>query len=220
MKTTRFFTLYISLFISYLLSAQETTPNVPTQAHYSGTIDNVVIVPSIASRLNELPAPEKMGEAKDKRSLGNTVVIGKDPQTEDDYFVTHKNSQEQSKRVRSTILSFDAYTSSSQPTDPAIAVGPNHVFVVFNTGFSIYDKSGNLLAGPLAPNPSIFPSSGCCDLTASYDVAADRWVITFLGSGAQIAVSDGPDPVNCNWYVYTISAISDYQKLSIWSDGY
>ena len=220
MKTTRFFTLYISLFISYLLSAQETTPNVPTQAHYSGTIDNVVIVPSIASRLNELPAPEKMGEAKDKRSLGNTVVIGKDPQTEDDYFVTHKNSQEQSKRVRSTILSFDAYTSSSQPTDPAIAVGPNHVFVVFNTGFSIYDKSGNLLAGPLNPNPSIFPSSGCCDLTASYDVAADRWVITFLGSGAQIAVSDGPDPVNCNWYVYTISAISDYQKLSIWSDGY
>ena len=106
------------------------------------------------------------------------------------------------------------------PTDPSLAVGPDHVFVVFNTGFIIYDKDGNALTGQISPNPTIFPNGGCCDLTASYDNAADRWVITFLGSGAQIAVSDGPDPVNDGWYTYTIPSVSDYQKLSVWSDGY
>lgn len=204
------------------LSAQEleTIPNEPMQATYSGQVDGVVHVSSIASRMNELTPPITRGEALDKRSQGNTVVVGKDPQTEDDYYVRNRHPKEGSIPTRSTLLAFDAYTSSSQPTDPAMAVGPNHVFTVFNTGFAIYDKSGNLLAGPSAPNPAIFPSSGCCDLTASYDAAADRWVVSFLGSGAQIAVSDGPNPVTCGWYVYTISAISDYQKLSIWSDGY
>ena len=202
------------------LVAQETTPNVPTNANYVGKVDGMIYVPSLASRINELPPPDNRGEAKDKRSLGNTVVIGKDPQTEDDYFVRNRHKDEQSVQVRSTILAFDAYSSSSQPTDPSVAVGPNHVFTVFNTGFAIYDKTGTLLLGPLAPNPAIFPSSGCCDLTVSYDIAADRWVLSFLGSGAQVAVSDGPDPVTAGWYVYNISAISDYQKLSIWSDGY
>ena len=128
---------------------------------------------------------------------------------------------EQSMKMASPpSLVFDAYASGSNPTDPSLAIGPNHVMVVFNTGFTIYDKSGNQLVGQTAPNPAIFPSGGCCDLTVSYDNAADRWVLTFLGSGAQIAVSDGPDPVNDGWYVYTISAINDYQKLSVWSDGY
>ena len=74
--------------------------------------------------------------------------------------------------------------------------------------------------GLVSPNPTIFPSSGCCDLTASYDNDADRWVLTFLGGGVQVAVSDGPDPVNDGWTVYTYSIVNDYQKLSIWRDGY
>ena len=84
----------------------------------------------------------------------------------------------------------------------------------------IYDKEGNALTNQIAPNPTIFPSGGCCDLTVSYDKAADRWVLTFLGGGAQIAVSDGPDPINDGWFTYTIPSVNDYQKLSVWSDGY
>ena len=45
-------------------------------------------------------------------------------------------------------------------------------------------------------------------------------MLTFLGGGAQVAVSDGPDPVNDGWTVYTYSIVNDYQKLSIWRDGY
>ena len=214
---TNFITLLIILF-SFGISAQN---NLETKANYYGTVSSVEYVTSMISRPNDLiPSDNSIKEAKDKRSFSNQFVSGKDPQTEDDYFVRNRNEMEQSIRMAPASLVFDAYASGSQPTDPSLAVGPNHVLVVFNTGFTIYDKSGNQLLGQTAPNPAIFPSGGCCDLTVSYDNAADRWVLTFLGSGAQIAVSDGPNPLTAGWYVYNISSINDYQKLSVWSDGY
>lgn len=173
------------------------------------------------SRPNDLVSSDNsIKEAKDKRSLAPQIVQGKDPQTENDFFVRNKHEMAQSTRMTSADLVFDAYASGSQPTDPSLAVGPNHVMVVFNTGFAIYDKSGNQLLGQTSPNPAIFPSGGCCDLTASYDNAANRWVLSFLGSGAQVAVSDGPNPLTAGWFVYTIPGVQDYQKLSVWSDGY
>ncbi len=48
---------------------------------------------------------------------------------------------EQTLPSRAPSVVFDAYASSAQPTDPSLAIGPNHVFVVYNTGFTIYDKS-------------------------------------------------------------------------------
>ena len=57
-------------------------------------------------------------------------------------------------------------------------------------------------------------------MTVSYDNAADRWVMSFLGGGAQLAISDGPDPVNDGWTVYTYGSVNDYQKVSVWHDGY
>ncbi len=211
------FTIICALSVA-IIFAQE---NVEMQANYFGKVSYMEYVTSLASRSNDLiPSDNSFKEAKDKRSLGNQIVVGKDPQTQDDYFVRNRNEKEQSVQLRAPSLVFDGFASGSQPTDPSLAVGPNHVMVTFNTGFTIYDKSGNQLVGQTAPNPAIFPSGGCCDLTASYDNAADRWVLTFLGSVAQIAVSDGPNPVTAGWYVYTINAINDYQKLSVWSDGY
>ncbi|WP_108804197.1 GEVED domain-containing protein [Aquimarina sp. Aq107] len=209
--------LTVFLVVSFMTQAQQTG----TKAFYHGKVSSVEYVSSIASRPNDLIAPDNsVREAKDKRSLGNQITSGKDPQTENDYFFRNKNKMEQSVQRAPASLVFDTYSSNSQPTDPSIAVGPNHVFVVYNTGFMIYDKSGNQLVGQTSPNPAIFPSGGCCDLTASYDNAADRWVLSFLGSGAQVAVSDGPNPVTSGWFVYNISGIQDYQKLSVWSDGY
>ncbi len=220
MKLKNYFFLLLTVFC-FSVTAQETTPNVETKANYVGTVSSMTYVPSIASRMNEIiPADMTPREAQDKRSLGNKVIIGKDRQTQDDYYVRNRHEMEQSIRVMAPSLVFDAYSSGSTPTDPSMAIGPSHVFVVFNTGFTIYDKSGNQMLPQTSPNPAIFPSSGCCDLTVSYDKAADRWVVTFLGGGAQIAVSDGPDPINDGWYVYNINQINDYQKLSVWSDGY
>lgn len=199
--------------------AQKQAENKP---FYTGTVTSMEIVPSIASRAYLPPAIPKGIEMMDGRASRNIIVPYKDTPTEDDFFAKHPNELSQKVKGRTADLIFDAYSSTDIPTDPDLAVGPNHVFVVYNTGFRIFDKNGVALTGQLAPNPTIFPSAGCCDLTVSHDSAADRWVISFLKDtgGAMIAVSNGPDPINCSWYVYTISTIDDYQKLSIWSDGY
>lgn len=212
---TKITILFFFLAIAFQGQAQE-----KTQATYVGTVESMIHVPSIASQTNLAPARVKKQVMQDGRASRNLIVPGKDPQIEDDYFKRNPNKLEQAYSGKAPTLVFDAAQSNSQPTDPAIGVGPNHAVVVFNTGFRIFDKSGNPLTGQISPNPTIFPNGGCCDLTISYDNAADRFVMTFLGNGAQIAVSDGPDPVNDGWYVYTISQINDYQKLSVWSDGY
>jgi len=197
---------------------------------YVGTADNLTYVPSLASKIDQLtPSTVKPPkEAQDGRSyhVKRKIIPNKGRQA--DVLSKNSNSLSQSIPGKSADLVWTGAVSNSMPTDPSLAVGPNHVFVVFNTGFAIYDKDGNTLVGQTAPNPAIFPSGGCCDLTVSYDPAATsasnpnpgRWVLTFLGGGAQIAVSDGPNPVTAGWNVYTINTISDYQKLSVWSDGY
>ncbi|MEB3346444.1 GEVED domain-containing protein [Aquimarina gracilis] len=216
MKST-YLATFVLLWVTVMTYGQKNE----NKAFYHGKISSVEYVSPMSSRPNDLiPSDNSFKEAKDKRSQGNPVVSGKDPQTTNDYFTLTKNQKSQSRQSKAPSLVFDGYTSGSQPTDPSVAIGPNHVFVVFNTGFTIYDKSGNQLLGQTAPNPAIFPSGGCCDLTVSYDNAADRWVVSFLGSGAQVAVSDGPNPLTAGWFVYNISAINDYQKLSVWSDGY
>jgi len=205
-------------FLTFALNAQVKDKTKPV---FQGKISSLEYVTSLASRPGDIiPMDMTQKEAKDKRSLAQIVDIGKDPNNVDDYFVKNRNPKEASRASSPPSLVFDAYASGSQPTDPSMAIGPNHVFVVFNTGFAIYDKAGVELLPETAPDPAIFPVSGCCDLTVSYDNAADRWVLSMLGGGAQIAVSDGPDPINDGWYIYTIAAINDYQKLSIWSDGY
>ncbi|MBR9920823.1 MAG: T9SS type A sorting domain-containing protein [Bacteroidetes bacterium] len=216
MKTIQVLLLLLFCFTGGAVNAQESPI-------YQGTVSSVEYVSPMVDRPEDMiPSDDSKKEAKDKRSLEyeSLIVPGKDPQTEDDYFVVNKHKKAQSRTMPPPSLVFDAYSSGSQPTDPSLAVGPNHVMVVFNTGFTIYDKAGNQLQGQTSPNPAIFPSGGCCDLTASYDNAANRWVLSFLGAGAQIAVSDGPNPLTAGWYVYTISQINDYQKLSVWSDGY
>jgi len=194
-----------------------------TKPFYKGTIGNVTYVPSINSRLAEIPTyVDSNEEAKDGRSSRAKVIPGKDPQTQDDYFARNQDPLTQKLAGQPPSIVFDAYASGSQPTDPSLGVGPDHVLVVFNTGFIVYDKAGVAQSGQMPPNPTIFPSGGCCDLTVSFDQDAQRWIVSFLGGGAQVAISDGTstDPLATGWFVYNINQINDYQKLSVWSDGY
>lgn len=186
-----------------------------------GTVDKMTYVEPLASRSSLIPATNVAKEAQDGRIRSSWIKsvpgkgFGYDPnaQTRDPYSVAGMIP------TRGTGFSFTSAFTSSSPTDPAGAIGPNHYFAVFNTGFRIFEKDGTPLTGQLSPL-NIFPDPGCCDLTVSYDNDADRWVVTFLGAGAQIAVSDGPDPLTAGWFVYEVSTINDYQKLSVWSDGY
>lgn len=212
----------LMLLMSSMMMAQETVPNEPQGVAEYGESLPMFYVPSLASRSALIPAEYTEEEARDRRSIRNKVVIGKEKQESDDYFVLNRHETEQSIRVMPPSVVFDAYSSGSQPTDPSMAVGLDHVIVVYNTGYRIFDKAGNALTGQLNVT-NIFSGGGCCDLTASYDSAANRWVLSYLFASngqVQVAVSDGPDPINNGWYVYTIPSVNDYQKLSVWSDGY
>jgi subtilisin-like proprotein convertase family protein len=211
----------ITLMFMQTIFSQE-VKNEPQKPYLIGKPSKVEYVASIASRMNDLVRPDlqQQKEMLDGRSSKYDVVIGKGSEG-DDPLAKYSDNLRNSIPSKTPELVFETGSSNSQPTDPAGAVGPNHYISVINTAFQIFDKSGNSLTGGLvSPNPTIFPSGGCCDLTASYDNVADRWILSFLGGGVQVAVSDGPDPVNDSWTVYSYSAVSDYQKLSVWRDGY
>ena len=222
MKLKNYFLFLILVAFAFPSSAQEDSviPNVPQGPVEVSTFDSMVYVPSIASRRDVLePYVDVPKEAKDKRSMHPEGTVGPDPHPVDDYLAANPHPASQSIDTAPPFLVFDGYSSGASPTDPSMAVGPNHVIVTWNTAFAIYDKAGNVLQPATSPNPAIFPGGGCCDLTVTYDTDADRWVLTFLGAAQSIAVSDGPDPINDGWNVYS-QGFNDYQKLSVWSDGY
>jgi hypothetical protein len=132
-----------------------------------------------------------------------------------------------------TIQNYEGVPMSGYlPPDTDGDVGPNNYFQVVNVRFSIYDKSGNKLVGPLQ-NSSIFSgmphNSNDGDAIVLYDENADRWLFSQFSlpnypNGPfyeNVAISQTADPTGA-WYRYqfTFSDMPDYPKLSIWGDGY
>lgn len=104
---------------------------------------------------------------------------------------------------------------NSIPPDPIMAVGPNHVIVMVNTSFRIFEKSGTLVKTITAANffQGIAPNTGPNDPQIIYDHFASRWVMLWMTSPTAsdhrhlFAVSDDADP-NGNWYQWSTSAIA------------
>ncbi len=223
-----FYWLFTLLLLISIQSLNAQVKNEPQKAIFSGKSTKVYKTTSLASKKELTLFENKGGEMKDGRSSKYDIVIGKGSKG-DDVLAKKPHPSKNTIKTNAPSLVFETAESDSEPTDPAGAVGPNHYFAVTNTAFRIFDKSGNPLTDLLRPE-NIFPSIPdvflCCDLTVSYDNAADRWVVSILNDanagepGAQIAVSDGPNPVTAGWTVYYYDFVTDYQKLSVWSDGY
>ena len=213
----------LALLTFFLGSSLMHSQTQPTKPDYIGELQLVTVTPSLSSKMDELVSTPTTGEARDgryskARRPKREVIAGKG--STGDLLSKNPHLLTGSVKVNAASAVWDAGYTGSNPTDPALAVGPENVFVVWNTKFAIFDKDGNELVGPTNPFPAIFPSNGCCDLTVSYDTAADRWVISYLGGGAQIAVSQTGNPITSDWNIYNIGSVNDYNKLSVWSDGY
>src|SRR4029077_10635505 len=109
-----------------------------------------------------------------------------------------------------------------------------------NTGFRVFDKSGNPLT-PFVTYNSFFAPLGTTtpcgnnqndgDPFAFYDQVADRWVVSdfafpgFPGSGPFyecIGVSQTPDPTG-GYFLYAVlnnpsNALNDYPKMALWNN--
>ena len=124
-------------------------------------------------------------------------------------------------------------TYSIAPPDTDGDVGHDHYFQMVNQGFAIWDKSGNLLYGPVDNitlwdgfnGPWSVTNDG--DPVILYDEYADRWIATQFSLPQNpyfyelIAISVTSDPLG-EWYRYAFEfdAMPDYPKFGVWPDGY
>ncbi|MEM7087731.1 MAG: GEVED domain-containing protein [Bacteroidota bacterium] len=110
------------------------------------------------------------------------------------------------------------------PPDPTGAVGPNHYVHSVNSLVKIFDKTGNLLVGPVSLSSFLGNGSNNGDPIVLYDQLADRWVVSEFGAGANslsIGVSETNDPTGSyNVWDYTFGGFPDYPHYGVWHDGY
>jgi len=109
------------------------------------------------------------------------------------------------------------------PPDPTGAAGPNHYMHAVNSRVAIFDKSGNILVGPVSLAAFLGNGSNNGDPIVLYDQLADRWLVSEFSSsyGLSIGVSETNDPGGAyNVYSYPFTGLPDYPHYSVWHDGY
>jgi hypothetical protein len=90
-------------------------------------------------------------------------------------------------------------------SDDSGAVGFNHYVQVVNTAMAVYDKSGNIVAGPISgetfwhDQPDCGGTQNWSDAVVRFDRHANRWIISRPGAGRNgndlcMAVSKTSDP--------------------------
>ncbi len=218
---TKFFFATIFMFCSFGLFAQKG----PMKASSHSKAMYVRKVPPLSKMQNIISAEGMIKHGQEKRRGKNTYVSGKGLPAAGQKDPLMQTQQKSSKMAISTeIASFNAHEGFSTPTDPTGAIGPNHYVYAFNSGFGIRDRNGGVLLGE-ASLATIFPGESLGDPIVVYDNYADRFIIMQFSNtpnGILIAVGQGPDPINDGWFTYRFNTGSfpDYEKLSIWSDGY
>jgi hypothetical protein len=132
-----------------------------------------------------------------------------------------------------TIQNFDGNSGNGSlvPPDTQGDVGPSHYVQILNSKFSIYNKNGVKILGPLN-NSTIFNglphNINDGDGIVLYDENADRWLFSqFSVTNSDgtywenVAISQTNDPTG-SWYRYQFEFedMPDYPKLAVWRDGY
>lgn len=139
--------------------------------------------------------------------------------------------------------------AGNNPSDNSLAVGPNHVVETVNTRLAVYtkkgelyDRSGELLFGPIGTNVLFSGFGGECearpngDAVVRYDQLAERWFYvmplfrraatvppgdTIAPYGMCYALSTGPNPLGPYYRYYFVRELfPDYPRPAIWPDGY
>jgi PKD repeat protein len=118
------------------------------------------------------------------------------------------------------------------PGDPVVEVGTSHVLYGVNassdTQFTVYDKAGTLVAGPVAFS-SFAPEGSACKSSVSdpiilFDRQAGRWFLLEIGGSNTLCtyVSKTSDPVSGGWWFYGFStpSLPDYPHCGVWDNAY
>jgi hypothetical protein len=198
------------------------------------------IVPEVSAGEEEEVRPEPGPEAVDTGFTGDNVV--------------QSTSQPLGLTISSPLINFEGISNQDNfhifggrvnPPDPVGDVGPNHYVEMVNLAFSVYDKSGNLLLGPVDTGTlwDGFAIPDCTDPSGDpivlYDQFADRWLLSqFTTRGLDdptlpfyncVAISQTGDPTGA-YYRYAFMTqpdtvdggyfFPDYPKYGVWKDSY
>jgi hypothetical protein len=142
-----------------------------------------------------------------------------------------------SRSMGGPLLNFEGMDNvdAVAPGDPNGDMGTQYYMQTINRAFSVYDRNGELVYGPV-DNTSIwdnFPGpwdnvSWGGDPVFKYDHLAERWVVSAFSVNSDqdiyyemIAVSVTSDPLGEYYtYAFQFDEFPDYPKLAIWPDGY
>lgn len=125
-------------------------------------------------------------------------------------------------------------------SDDSGAVGFNNYVQTVNTAMVVYDKSGNVLAGPVsietfwANQPDCGGNQTWSDAVVRFDRCANRWIVSRPGALPNgqdlcVAVSHTSDPTGAyDQYAFEVNNsnnhlnnyFNDYPKISVFSDAY
>src|SRR5438034_2761917 len=137
---------------------------------------------------------------------------------------------------------FNIFGFRVNPPDPNGEVGRNNFVEMINLVFAVYDKAGNLLAGPIDTGSlwAGFAIPDCTDPSGDpvvlYDKFEDRWLLSqFTTSGLNdptkpfwncVAISTTGDPTG-TYFRYAFETTSDgvfyfpdYPKYGVWRNSY
>jgi hypothetical protein len=133
---------------------------------------------------------------------------------------------------------FNIFGGRVNPPDPNGDVGPNHYVEMINLVFGVYDKTGNLLLGPVETGTlwAGFAIPDCTDPSGDpivlYDQTEDRWLLSQFTTRGEphyyncVAISQTGDPTGA-YYRYAfrtdtagIDYFPDYPKYGVWTNSY
>jgi hypothetical protein len=245
MKTTRLFSalLCATLFFATLAGAQSEADKSPVQLQpiVVQSIKNDVSPP-----LRDIPAIEPSAGPTREIPLFRRLPKLEPDAAEDVIDPVVQDRQGEASELSAPIQNFEGVSNDDNiaavgfdvvPPDTEGDVGPDHYVQWVNISLSIFDKTGNLLMGPVAGNSLFSGFGGPCETTndgdpiALYDHLADRWFLSQFalpnfpnGPFYQcVAVSQTGDPTGA-YYRYEfeipVNKLNDYPKFGVWPDAY
>ncbi len=171
-------------------------------------------------------------EEEERDIIPRSPYIPKELQVPDPVVQSFVGSQE----IPTPSISFDGPPNAAgvAPPDPNGEVGRNHVIVMVNSVFQIFNKTGTSVFGPANINTLFSGFGGNCqtsndgDPVVLYDQIADRWLLMQFTATSPffncVALSQTNDPTGAYYrWAFPVGGTTnfgDYPKMGMSSDAY
>ena len=218
-----------AVLITSTVNAQKQTNEIQAVSipvSYNGLTGSLINYLEPVGTVNEITKTPKIGyHPKGDWILNESVNPNALPQGEDPALQKHYSPA----NTNALTQSWDGITNfNTNPADPAVDVGPNHVVQMTNgpsgAYIQVYSKTGGAIGSQIYFDNFMNMPGGLGDPIVLYDERADRWMLSeFSSSGdnMHIAISQTADPTGA-YYTFSFNSpnFPDYPKYSIWNDAY